>query len=133
MKANKVELIYPDLSYKLMGVLFKVHGKLGPKFQEKYYQRAIEIELKKQKILFEREKMVPLVYENENIGRYYVDFVVDKKIALEVKAADYFKRDFTIQVLAYLDSAELKLGIIANFNGGKLRYKRLVNPNLRLN
>jgi GxxExxY protein len=99
MKANKLQtktdnkindLIYPELSYKIMGTLFKVHNKLGPKFQEKYYQRAIEIELKKQKIPFAREKVIKLEYENEKIGKYFIDFVIDGKIALEIKAADYF-------------------------------------------
>ena len=113
-----------------MGVLFKVHSKLGPKLQEKYYQKAIEIEFKRQEIPYEKEKQIRLEYENERIGRYFIDFVVNGKIALEIKAADYFKRDFTSQVLAYLDSAKLKLGIIANFNGNKLLYKRLVNPRL---
>ena len=49
------ELIYKDLSYKIMGILYKVQNKLGTKYQEKYYQRAIESELKKQKIPFEKE------------------------------------------------------------------------------
>lgn len=128
MKTNK-KIIYPELSYKVMGVLFKVHSKLGPRYQEKYYQRAIEIELKKQEVPFEREKMVPLKYEKEKIGKYFIDFVIDNKIALEVKAVDYFKRDFTGQVLAYLNAANLKLGIIANFNAERLLYKRIINPN----
>ena len=130
MTANK-EIIYPELSYKVMGVLFKVQSKLGPRYQEKYYQRAIAIELGNQGILFEREKLVPLNYEKEKIGKYYIDFIIDNKIALEVKAVDYFKRDFTSQVLAYLNAANLKLGIIANFNGERLRYKRIVNPAIR--
>lgn len=111
-----------------MGILFKVHSKLGPRFQEKYYQRAIEIELKRQNVPYEREKMVQLEYEKEGIGRYFIDFVIDGKIALEVKASDFFKRNFIPQVLAYLNSAKLKLGIIANFNSNRLLYKRLVNP-----
>ena len=56
--------------------------------------------------------------------------MIDGKIALEVKATDYFKRDFTSQVLAYLSTAKLKLGIIVAFNADKLFYKRLVNPKL---
>jgi len=132
MGANKVnDLIYPELSYKLMGVLFKVHNKLGPRRQEKYYQRAIELEFKKQNISFKRENLVRLDYDGENIGRYFIDFVIEEKIALEVKSAEFFKRDFTVQVLGYLDAANLKLGIVANFNGVRLRYKRLVNPNIR--
>lgn len=127
-KANVSKLIYPELSYKVMGILFKVHSKLGPRFQEKYYQRAIEIELKRERIPYEREKAISPEYENEGIGRYFIDFVIDRKIALEIKAADYFRRDFTSQVLGYLNSAGLKLGIIANFNGNRLKYRRLVNP-----
>ncbi|MBI2595269.1 GxxExxY protein [Candidatus Daviesbacteria bacterium] len=111
-----------------MNVLFKVHNMLGSKLQEKYYQRAIEIEFQKQNILFEREKMIPLNYEENSIGRYFIDFVIEDKIALEVKAADYFKRGFTIQVLAYLNSGNFKLGIIANFNSNKVLFKRLINP-----
>lgn len=140
MKANKKpikvkirsELVYPELSYKIMGVLFKVHSKLVPKYQEKYYQRAIEIELQRQGIPYMREKMIRLEYEKKGIGRYFIDFVIEGKIALEVKASDYFRRDFTPQVLGYLNSADLKLGIIANFNSDKLRYKRLVNSKIKL-
>ena len=114
-----------------MSVLFNVHNSLGRNFQEKYYQRAIEIEFRNLKIPFEREKVVKLEYKGEGIGRYFIDFVVDRKIALEVKAADFFRVDFVIQVLAYLDSANLKLGIVANFNSDRLLYKRVVNPNFK--
>lgn len=67
--------------------------------------------------------MIKLEYEEEGI---------DKKIALEIKATDYFKRDFTAQVLGYLNSANLKLGIIVNFNSDRLHYKRIVNPKVKL-
>jgi len=130
--ANKNNLVYPELSYKLMGVLFKVHNKLGPKRQEKYYQRAIELELKKQGISFKREKLVPLEYDGESMGRYFIDFVIEEKIALEVKSVEFFKRDFTAQVLGYLDVENLKLGIIANFNGNRLCYKRFINPKVKI-
>ncbi len=122
------KLIYPELSYRLMNILFKVHNKLGPKYQEKYYQRAIEIEFNKQKIPFEKEKYIRLKYEGENIGCYYIDFVIEKKIALEIKSLDYFKRDFTSQILAYLNTTNLRLGIIVNFNGERLQYRRYINP-----
>ena len=128
IKTNKI--VYPELSFRVMSVLFKVHNHLGRNFQEKYYQRAIEIEFKQQDIPFEKEKLVQLEYEKMPIGRYFIDFVVDGKIALEIKAADYFKRQFTAQVLAYLDSAGLKLAIIANFNAERLLYKRYINPRM---
>lgn len=74
------EIIYPELSYQIMGVLFKVHNKLGNNRKEKHYQRAIEIEFTKGKIDFKREVCVPIKYENNSIGRYYVDFVVNEKL-----------------------------------------------------
>jgi GxxExxY protein len=86
MSKQKSELIYGDLSYKLMGILFKVHRKLGSSYQEKYYQRAITLALDEAKIPYEREVMINLSINNQNIGKYYLDFVINKKIALEIKA-----------------------------------------------
>lgn len=52
---RETKLIYPDLSYKIVGILFKVQNELGNKYQEKYYQRAIEVELKNQNIKYSKE------------------------------------------------------------------------------
>jgi len=127
ISANK-RIVYPELSYQLMGTLFKVHNKLGPNYQEKYYQRAIESELKKLGIKYEREKMVPLRYEEGNIGKYFIDFVIDDKIVLEIKTDEFFKRKYLQQVLDYLSAINLKLAIIVNFRRNKLFYKRIINP-----
>ena len=126
------KLIYPELSYKLMGVLFRVHRRLGNSYQEKYYQRAIEIELKKENISYKREVLIKLDYEDESIGRYFLDFVVNGKIALEIKTVPFLKLEFLNQVLAYLNAANLKLGIVANFRTNRLSYKRLVNPRVKI-
>lgn len=128
----KDDIIYKDLSYKLMGILFRVHRKLGNSYQEKYYQRAIEADLKSENVPFEREVMVKLDYNGTGIGKYFLDFVVDGKIALEVKTVSFMKPDYFNQVLAYLESAKLKLGIVANFRSSRLSYKRLVNPRVKL-
>jgi len=129
IRTNKL-IIYPELSYKLMGVLFKVHNKLGPTYQEKYYQRAIRRELEKQEIPFEKEKLVKLTYEAEKIGNYFLDFVIGGKIVLELKAVPFIRKEWIHQLVAYLVSTDLPLGIIANFRTPKLTYKRIVNPNI---
>lgn len=126
------KIIYKELSYKLMGVLFKVHRALGNRYQEKYYQRAIEAELKKEKISYEREFLIKLNYQGSDIGKYFLDFVVDKKIALEIKTIPIINQQYLNQVLAYLDSAKLKLGIVANFRTERLTYKRLLNPRVKI-
>lgn len=102
---NKV--IYPELSYKIMGVLFKVQNELGNKYQEKYYQRAIELEFKKQKIIFQREICVDLSYCGERIGKYFLDFLVEDKIILEIKAIDKFGIVDFKQISAYLQSKNI--------------------------
>lgn len=133
--ANKTnnKLIYPKLSYQIMGILFKVHNKLGPRYQEKYYQRAIEHELRQEKIPYKKEFLVRLTYGDQPMGRYFIDFVIDKKIALEVKRIDFFTRKEWHQVFAYLNTANLKLGILVNFSKPKLVYKRIVNPKVKIN
>ena len=124
-------IILPKLSYQVMGVLFKVQNKLGSSYQEKYYQRAIQQEFKIQKIPFEREKQITLTYEGSNIGKYYLDFVIDEKIILEIKATPFIRKDWIEQVVAYLVSTGLPLGIIVNFRTDKIEYKRIINPNLK--
>lgn len=125
-------LIYPELSYQIMGVLFKVHRELGNSYQEKYYQRAIAIGLKNAKLPYQKEVMVNLSFNNQKIGKYFLDFVIDGKIALEIKAAPFLKDEYLNQVLAYLNAANLKLGIVANFRTNRLTYRRLVNPRVKL-
>jgi len=121
-------LLYPELSYKLIGILFKIHNKLGAGYQEKYYQRALEKEFTINSIPFKREVLVNLEYNNEYIGKYFIDFVVDEKIALELKTVEFIKKKYIHQVLAYLNSTNLKLGILVNFNCDSLYYKRIINP-----
>ena len=126
------ELVYPTLSYQLMGILFRGHRKLGNSYQEKYYQRAIESEFKKGKLSYQREYQVELTYNDEKIGKYFLDFIVENKIALETKTVPFIKEEYIRQVLAYLDAAKLKLGIVANFRTNRLTYKRLINPRIKV-
>ncbi len=125
--ANK-DIIFPELSYRIVGVCMKVHSELGPSLLEKYYQRAIERELTLQKIPFQREVQVKLEYQKQTIGKYFVDFVVDNKVILEIKAQPYYTPKFYKQVLAYLKQLNLRLGIIVNFRVNSLKPYRVVNP-----
>ncbi len=123
-------IIYPRLSYKVVGVLFDVHRKLGNRLQEKYYQRAIALGFKKANIPFKEQALVQLEYESEPIGRYFVDFVISNKIALDIKAVPKTSKHDYDQMLAYLHVLKLKLGVIANFRAQNLTFKRLVNSRI---
>jgi len=124
---NKVELLYPELSYELMGVLFDVHNKLGTKYQEKHYQRAIAIKLKSLNIPYKRECEMKVEFEGDKLGDFYADFVIDDKIILETKVVWKIADDEVKQVLRYLEALNLRLAIVANFKHTKLEYRRIVN------
>lgn len=121
------KIIHPELSYILMGVLFEVHNKLGTKYQEKHYQRAVEIKLKELKIPYQREAQLVVKFREEELGEFFADFIVDGKIILELKKVWEITTDDIKQALRYLKAAELKLGIIVNFRHKRLEYRRVLN------
>jgi len=127
MKKDKNNLIEPELSYKLMGICFNVYNILGAKYQEKYYQRAVEVELKKEKISYQKEMPYKLEYKGESIGRYFFDFLIENKVILELKTVPSISKKDIGQLLRYLKESNLKLGIIVNFGKEKVEYKRTIN------
>lgn len=128
---TKNKVIYKELSYKIVGILYKIHGELGGRYQEKYYQRAIRHELEKQKIKFKKEIAVDLKYDNKKIGKYILDFLIENKIILEIKTVPKLHPEDFRQVLAYLKAKNIKLGILANFRGSKLVFERILNTELK--
>lgn len=129
---NSDKIVYPDLSYRIMGIFFDIHTKLGNELQEKIYQRAIEKRLLEQKIPFIREFHLPIQDGNRFVGKYFLDFVVDNKIAIELKTLPTLTNSNLRQLLAYLQVAKLKLGILVNFRTRRLTYERFINPNVSL-
>lgn len=124
-------IVLPNLSYKVMGILFNVHNELGSSLLEKYYQRAIEYELEIQKLMFKREVPVKLKYLEKDIGRYFLDFMIEDLLILEVKSLQHYSPKFFKQALSYITQTNKPLAIIANFRGTNLRYKRIINPSFQ--
>ena len=124
------KVIYPELSYRIIGILFKVHRELGWEYQEKYYQRAVSLALAEGGIKFKERLKVPLNFNSKSIGYYELDFLIEDKIILELKAAPRINRQNIRQVLAYLKAENLKLGIIANFRTPSLKYIRVLNVHI---
>ena len=122
------KIVYAELSYKIVRILFDVYNELGGRYQEKYYQRAVAIGFDKNIIKYNKELTVNLTFQNQTIGKYFLDFLVEGKIIVELKTVARFSHDDVRQVLAYLKAKNLRLGILVNFRGNKLEYKRIVNP-----
>ncbi len=127
------KIIYPELSYKITGVLFDVHTNLGNRYQEKYYSRAVALGFEKVGLKFERELRVNIAYHDKIIGKYYLDFLVENKIVVELKTVLQLSPQDFKQVSGYLKAKKLELGILANFRSQSLTYHRILNPDLKNN
>lgn len=124
---TKTQLIYPELSYKIVGILFDIYNELGGDYQEKYYQRAIIKRFQKEGINFVEQICVPLKFDCEKIGQYFLDFLIEGKIILEIKVSPRFYLRDIKQVLGYLKATNLKLGILTSFTRNGLIFKRVLN------
>ena len=118
---------YSDITEKIIGCAMKVHRELGSGFQEYIYQRALEIELKKASIKFIREYEMPIYYQGEKIGMRIVDFFVDEKIMVELKALTDLTDTHLAQGLNYLEASGYEVGLLINFGARSLQFKRLHN------
>lgn len=125
MDKNKV--IYAELSYRIVGILYDVYNEIGYGHKEKYYQNAISYVFKEANIKFQEQVYIPLNYKDKKIGKYYLYFLIDDKIILEIKVGSLFKRQNLDQVISYLKAQKLKLGIIANFTREGVKFRRILN------
>ena len=103
---------------KVLDVGFTVHKALGPGFKERIYERAFCLELDDRKMKFECEKKIEVVYKNWRIPGQKVDLVVEGVVLVELKAVPQLKRIHRRQVLSYLKTMNLRIGLLMNFNVG---------------
>jgi GxxExxY protein len=122
-------VIYKDLSYKIVGILFEVYNQLGYGYKEKYYEKAILEYLKKEKLIFKEQAAYRILWSGKVIGINYIDFIVEDKIVLELKKGHYFSKQNLEQVKQYLAITGFKLAILANFMPNGVKYIRVLNPN----
>jgi GxxExxY protein len=121
------EIIYKDLSYKIVGILFETYNQLGYGYQEKYYEKAVEVLFKSNNIYYQRQLPYKVKIRDEIIGRYYLDFLVENKIILEIKKGNHFSKRNIEQVKGYLQITGLRLAILANFTSCDVKFKRILN------
>lgn len=126
-KKKDNELLYADLTYKIIGALFAAANNVGSGHKEKFYQKAVAKELKDAGLGFVEQLQAKIDYKGELLGTYYFDFLIENKVVLEIKVRNYFSRQDIEQLLRYLKAKDLKLGIIAHFTKGGVKFKRVVN------
>ena len=125
-------MIYEEITGKIIGLAMKVHSVMGSGFQEVIYQRCMEIELSTNHIRFIREYEMPVYYEGQQVGTRRVDFFVEDKIMVELKAKTVLEDVHLAQALNYLEAYDAEVGLLLNFGGKSLEYKRLYNKKRNL-
>lgn len=129
MTSNKI--IYKDLCYKLNGIFFKVHNELGRFVKEKQCADLAEEYLIKLGIPYKREFEIKFSNSIKPIGRNRVDFLIDNKIIVDFKCKRFVSREDYAQMQRYLKAANLKLGLIVNFNQRFLKPRRIINSSVK--
>ncbi|MFI5219358.1 MAG: GxxExxY protein [Bacteroidia bacterium] len=121
------DLVYPELSFKLVGYAFEVFNELGYGHHEKHYQKAFAILLKQNNHIFEEQKYYNLKFKGEIIGKSFLDFEIEDKVVVELKKDALFSNKRIEQVLEYLKESEKKLAILISFSSQGVKSKRLIN------
>ena len=120
-------LIYKEEVYEIIGAAMNVHNELGRGFLEAVYQEAFEMELRDRKIAFEAQKQLNIFYKGKRLEKkYFADVVCYDKIIVELKALDRLTSKEESQILNYLKASGLKVGVLINFGGPSLEWKRFV-------
>jgi len=127
-KLNEEEI--NKLTHKIIGCAMQVHRTIGNGFQEVIYQRALGIEFSFQGLEYEREQEMEIFYRNEHIGTRRVDFFVEGKVMVEIKAVMQLEDIHKAQAINYLEAYGLANGLLINFGGRSLDFKRVYNKNL---
>lgn len=120
-------VLYPELSYTICGLCFKIHNNLGRYRNEKQYADALEASFKDNNISYIREKALPNSFAGEHPRRNIPDFIIDDKIILDIKAKRIVTKEDYFQMKRYLNSSNRKLGILINFRQIALAPKRILN------
>jgi len=121
------KIFYPELSYRITGILFAVHNELGRFCNEKQYGDKLEKCLRDNNIVYEREKILPAAFEGETPGRNKIDFLVEDLIVLELKAKRTLTKEDYYQTKRYLAALNKKLGVLVNFQQKYLAPKRILH------
>jgi len=119
-----------NITHNIIGCAMQVHNTLGNGFQEVVYQRALAIEMRLAELSFQREMEMPIFYREEQIGTRRVDFFVENCVMVELKAMEKIEDVHKAQAINYLEAYNIADGLLINFGGLSLEFKRLYNKKL---
>lgn len=123
--AHSLRLMHGELSHEILGAFFRVHTELGHGFLEVVYGRAMERELRRRGLHIATEVPFDVAFQGKIVGVYKADLVVERKVIVECKVAEFLTAAHDAQALNYLRASGLQLGLLLNF-GSRATFRRLV-------
>ena len=121
------KVLYPELSFSIAGLSYRIFKELGYGLREKYYQDAYANSLEKSNIPFNRERHIIFKYDGAKIGSCFLDFVVKDVIVVELKVRHHLGYADIQQVMSYLKAGNFKLAIILYFTKEGVKFRRVLN------
>lgn len=128
IETDFMELLHKDITDSILKTFYDVYNELGYGFLEKVYHNALYIELKNKGLNVVSQKQIDVFYKGLKVGEYYADLIVENKVILELKAAEYVVEEFEIQLINYLRGTDCEVGLLLNF-GKKPEFKRKIFEN----
>jgi GxxExxY protein len=126
-KNEMSDFLYKTETYQIIGAAMEVHKELGCGFFEAVYQEALELEFQYRAIPYQREAKLDIYYKKQLLRKYYeADFICYDKVIVELKALSELTSEHEAQLLNSLKATGLKVGLLINFGGTSLEYKRMV-------
>src|SRR3972149_2951777 len=118
-----------DMTYKVIGAAMSIHNALGPGLKEAAYHRALSLEMERAGPSFETEKAVAVSIDGSQVGRLYLDHLVEGQLVVEEKALSHLlTKEEIAQVITYLCATGPPVGLLLNFGRKRLQYKRIFPP-----
>lgn len=120
--------LHQEITEKIISAYYNVYNFLGFGFLEKVYENSLEIELKKLGLEVEKQYPINVYYDNIEVGKYFADLVVERKVIVELKATEELCREHELQLINYLKATDFEIGLLLNF-GKKTDFKRKIFSN----
>ena len=117
---------FSKLTGLIIGASFEIHNELGPGLPEKIYQRCLELELNSKGLSLDREFTVDVYFKGMTVGKRRLDFVIENKVVVELKARHYLHKTDFIQLKNYLKLSKKEIGLLINFGESSLNYRRCI-------
>ena len=125
------EYLHKELTSKIIEAFYKVYNSLGFGFLEKVYENALKYELELMHLKVEKQKPIDVYYREMKVGEYFADLIIENKVILELKAAEFLIEEHELQLINYLKATEIEVGLLLNFGKKPEIRRKIFSNNLR--